>query len=171
LAPASDIARRLSTVDLAPGAPPHAPMLSVIVETADAGDRLPALLAALTSAAVEGLVREVLIAGGGPPELLAVLREETGAELADDLKSGIAAARSDRLLVLPARIRLKSGWLEMLARHLRGGEGDAVIVGEAGFFGEKPFGVLIGQAAAAGLAHPDLKRLRGQLGRGAVRLA
>ena len=50
-------------------------MLSVIVETADAGDRLPALLAALTSAAVEGLVREVLIAGGGPPELLAVLRE------------------------------------------------------------------------------------------------
>ena len=35
-------------------------MLSVIVETADAGDRLPALLGALTSAAVDGLVREVL---------------------------------------------------------------------------------------------------------------
>ena len=63
-------------------------MLSVIVETADAGDRLPALLSALTSAAVDGLVREVLIAGGGPPELLAVLREETGAELADDLAAG-----------------------------------------------------------------------------------
>jgi hypothetical protein len=103
-----------------------APMLSVIVETADAGDRLPALLAALTSAAVEGL---------------------------------------------PAKIRLKAGWLELLARHLRGGGRDAVIVGEGGFLGEKPFGVLIGQAAAAGLAHPDLKRLRGQLGRGAVRLA
>ncbi len=146
-------------------------MLTVIVETADAGDRLPALLAALTSAAVEGLVREVLIAGGGPPELLAVLREETGAELADDVAAAIKAARSDRLLVLPARIRLKAGWLEMLARHLRGGEGDAVIVGEGGFFGEKPFGVLIGQSVAAGLAHPDLKRLRGQLGRGAVRLA
>ncbi|MCW3005170.1 MAG: hypothetical protein JWQ20_4468 [Conexibacter sp.] len=146
-------------------------MLSVIVETADAGDRLPALLAALTSAAVEGLVREVLIAGGGPHELLAVLREETGAELADDLISGIAVARSDRLLVLPAKIRLKAGWLELLANHLRGGGGDAVIVGEGGFLGEKPFGVLIGRAAAAGLAHPDLKRLRGQLGRGAVRLA
>jgi hypothetical protein len=146
-------------------------MLTVIVETADAGDRLPALLAALTSAAVEGLVREVLIAGGGPPELLAVLREETGAELADDLAAAIKAARSERLLVLPAKIRLKSGWLEMLARHLREGEGDAVIVGEGGFFSEKPFGVLIGQAAAAGLTHPDLKRLRGKLGRGAVRLA
>lgn len=146
-------------------------MLSVIVETADAGDRLPALLAALTSAAVEGLVREVLIAGGGPPELLAVLREETGAELADDLAAGIEAARSERLLVLPARIRLKSGWLEMLARHLRGGGGDALIVGEGGVFGEKPFGVLTARTAAAGLAHPDLKRLRRQLGRGAARLA
>ena len=146
-------------------------MLSVIVETADAGDRLPALLGALTSAAVDGLVREVLIAGGGPPELLAVLREETGAELADDLAGGIKAARSERLLVLPAKIRLKSGWLEMLAKHLRGGGGDALIVGEGGVFGERPFGVLTARAAAAGLAHPDLKRLRRQLGRGAARLA
>ncbi len=145
-------------------------MLSVIVETADAGDRLPALLAALTSLAVEGLVREVLIAGGGPPELLAVLREETGAELADNLAGGIAASRSERLLVLPAKIRLRSGWLEMLARHLRGGGGDAIIVGEGGFFGEKPFGVLLTRTAAAGLTHPDLKRLRGQLGRDAARL-
>ena len=146
-------------------------MLSVIVETAEAGDRLPALLGALTSAAVDGLVREVLIAGGEPPELLAVLREETGAELADDLKAGIAAARSDRLLVLPAKIRLKPGWLEALGRHLREGGGDAVIVGEGGgFFGEKPFGVLVARSPAAALAHPDLKRLRGVLGRGAARL-
>ncbi|MFI4965698.1 MAG: hypothetical protein ACHP9T_10055 [Caulobacterales bacterium] len=146
-------------------------MLSVIVETGDAGDRLPALLAALTSAAVEGLVREVLIAGGRPPELLAVLREETGAELADDLAAAIRAARSGRLLVLPARIRLRAGWLEALAGHLRGGGGEAVIAGAGGAFGAKPFGVLVGRAAAAGLAHPDLKRLRGQLGRGAARLA
>jgi hypothetical protein len=147
-------------------------MLSVIVETAEAGDRLPALLGALTSAAVDGLVREVLIAGGGPPELLAVLREETGAELADDLAAGIAAARSERLLVLPARIRLKPGWLDALGRHLREGGGDATIVGEgAGLFGEKAFAVLVPRAAAAALAHPNLKRLRGVLGRGAARLA
>jgi hypothetical protein len=147
-------------------------MLSVIVETAESGDRLPALLAALTSLAVEGLVREVLIAGGGPPELLAVLREETGAELAADLAQGIAVARSDRLLILPAKIRLKAGWLEVLAKHLRGGGGDALILGEGGgLLREKPFGVLLARPAAAVLAHPDLKRLRGQLARGAVRLA
>lgn len=146
-------------------------MLSVIVETAEAGDRLPALLAALTSLAVEGLVREVKIAGGGPPELLAVLREETGAELVADVAEGVAAARSERLLVLPARIRLKAGWLESLSRHLKGGGGDALILGETtGFLRERPYGVLLPRAAAAGLAHPDLKRLRGQLGRGAARL-
>ena len=146
-------------------------MLSVIFETAEAGDRLPALLAALTSAAVEGLVREVLISGGEPPELLAVLREETGAELADNLASARQAARSDRLLVVPAKIRLKRGWLELLATHLRGGGGDALLIGEGGFFGEKPYGVLIGRGPAVGLAHPDLKRLRGQLSRNPVRLA
>lgn len=145
-------------------------MLTVIVETADWGDRLPALLAALTSAAVEGLVRDVLIAGGGPPELLAVLREETGAELVADIAAGVAAARSDRLLVLPARIRLKSGWLDSLVRHQQGGGGDALIVGEGPWFRARPYGVLIGKAAAASLAHPDLKRLRGKLGAGAMRL-
>ncbi len=146
-------------------------MLSVIVETGDAGDRLPALLGSLTSLAIEGLVREVLIAGGGPPELLAVMREETGAELAEDLAHGIKLSRSDRLLILPARVRLKPGWLDVLSRHLRSGGGDALIVGEGGLFGEKLFGVLVARNAVAELAHPDLKRLRSKLGRTAARLS
>jgi len=146
-------------------------MLTVIVETADSGDRLPALLAALTSAAVEGLVREVFIAGGGPPELLAVLREETGAELVADIAGGIAAARSDRLLILPAKIRLKRVWLESLARHVREGSADALIVGEGRLFALKPYGVLIGKAAVESLVHPELKRLRGRLASGYSRLA
>lgn len=144
-------------------------MLTVIVETADAGDRLPALLGCLTSAAVEGLVREVLIAGGGPPELLAVLREETGAELVDDVASGIAVARSERLLVMPAKIRLKSSWLERLARHQQEDGGDGVIVGEGAWYVARPFGVLIGRDVA-GSAHPDLKSLRRKLTPGAARL-
>lgn len=146
-------------------------MLTVVLATAGAGDRLPALLAALTSAAVEGLVREVLIAGGGPPELLEALREETGAELSGSLAAALQAARSERVLVLPAKIRLRRGWLEALADHLRGGGGDATIEGERGLVGPRTYGVLLGRAAAAGLAQPDLKRLRGQLRRGAARLA
>jgi hypothetical protein len=73
--------------------------------------------------------------------------------------------------VLPAKIRLRPGWLESLGRHLREGGGEAVIVGDGGgLLREKVFGVVVGRAAAVALAHPDLKRLRGVLGRGAARL-
>ena len=146
-------------------------MLTVIVEAGKASERLPALMAALTAAAVEGLVREVLIAGGGPPGLLDVLREETGAELAAGLEAAIANARSDRLLVLPASLRLRSGWLEALGGHLRRGGGDAVIVGKGGVLSRRGYGVLVARSAAVRLAHPDLKDLRRQLARAAVRLA
>jgi hypothetical protein len=145
-------------------------MLSVIVETGEAAERLPGLLAALTSAAVDGLVREVTIVGG-PADLLDVLREETGAELAPDLKGAIAAARSDRLLALPASLRLRSDWLARLGRHLREGGGEALLVGEGGALSGRSYGVLIGKTAAAGLAAPDLKRLRRLLRRGAEKLA
>jgi hypothetical protein len=128
------------------------------------------MLAALTSAAVDGLVRQVLIVGG-PADLLDVLREETGAELADNFGGAVAMSRSDRLLALPAALRLRSDWLARLGRHLREGGGDALLVGEGGALSRRSYGVLIGKAAAAGLAAPDLKRLRRLLRRGAARLA
>ncbi|THD82719.1 MAG: hypothetical protein E7812_01175 [Phenylobacterium sp.] len=142
-------------------------MLSVIVEAGGEGERLPGVLAALTSAAVEGLVRDVAIVGGGPAELLAVLREETGAELATDTAQAIAAAKSDLLLVIGADFRPRAGWLEALAAHLRNGGREGVLAGEGGgFLKLAPYGVLIGKAKAAALAHPDLPRLRRSLGRG-----
>jgi hypothetical protein len=144
-------------------------MLTVIVETGEAAERLPVLLAALTSAAIDGLVRDVVIVGG-PADLLAVLREETGAELADDLGGAFAQARSDRLLVLPATLKLRADWLEVLGRHLREGGGAALLVGDGGALSGRSYGVLIARKAAAGLARADLKGLRRQLGRGAVRL-
>jgi hypothetical protein len=145
-------------------------MLTVVIEAGEASERLAGLLAALTSAAVEGLVREVVIAGGGPAELLAVLREETGAELADDLAAAIRQAKSERLLVLPATLRLRSDWLAALGRHLRTGGHDALVVGEGGPLSGRRYGVLVRTAAIAGLAQPDLKRIRGRLARAAVRL-
>lgn len=144
-------------------------MLSVIIDVGDSTDRLPGLLAQLTSAAVEGLVREVLIAGGAPAELLAVLREETGAELVSDLGEGVRQARSETLLVLPGSIRLRPAWIEGLAAHLRDGGRAAVLAGEGGgLLRGAPYGVLIAKARAAS-AHPDLKRLRRELGPAARR--
>lgn len=141
-------------------------MLSVIVAADEGTERLPTLLAILTAGAVEGLVREVLIAGGQPAELLMVLRDETGAELVPDLASAIASARSDRLLILPAKIELRADWLARLRAHLRGRDGDAVIVGEGGLL-RRRFGVLTTRTSASRLAHPDLKGLRRQLRPGA----
>jgi hypothetical protein len=146
-------------------------MLSVIVVAGDEGERLPGVLAALTSLAVEGLVRDVAIAGGGPPELLDVLREETGAELAAGLGEAVTAARSELLLVVPADFRPRSDWLERLATHLREGGREAVLSGEGGgFLRSAPYAVLVGRTKAASLAHPDLKGLRRTLGREAGRL-
>lgn len=145
-------------------------MLSVVVAAKAGTERLPALLAELTAGAVEGLVREVVIAGGAPVELLTVLRDETGAELAPDLASALAACRSERLLVLPATILLRADWLARLRTHLQHGGGDAVILGQGGIL-RRGFGVLIQRAAAAALAHPDLKRLRRHLRARAARLS
>jgi hypothetical protein len=148
-------------------------MLSVIVAAgAEEGEGLTRLLTALTSAAVEGLVREVLIAGGGPAELLAVVREETGAVLAGTLMGAIAVARSDRLLVLTTECRPPSGWIFALAGHLRGGGGDGILSGEGGgFLRPAPYAVLIGREKARALLAPDLKRLRRVLGQRAHRIA
>ena len=146
-------------------------MLSVIVEAGNEGERLPAVLAALTSAAVEGLVREAAIAGGGPPELLSVLREETGAELAASVGEAVTAARGDLLLVIGADFRPRLGWIEALQAHFRDGGREALVTGEGdGWLRRAPFGVLIARTKAAGLIHPDLQRLRRALGRGAPRI-
>lgn len=146
-------------------------MLSVIVLAEREGERLPAVLAVLTSAAVEGLVREVTIVGGGPRALLDALRDDTGADLADRVEAAISAARSDQLLVAAAGFRPRGVWIEQLAAALRGGAREAVIAGAAtGMFKRAPYAVLIPRAKAAGLAKPDLQHLRRALGRGAARL-
>lgn len=146
-------------------------MLSMIVQVDDDAEALPGLLAALTSAAVDGLVREVLLAGGAPEPLLGLLREETGAELTADVPEAIRAAKSDLLLVIGADFRPRLGWVEALGRHLRGGAREALLTGEGGgLLRAAPYAVLIVRTKAAALAHADLKRLRRALDRGAPRL-
>lgn len=151
-------------------------MLSVIIDAGTAEDRLAGLLAVLTPAAVEGLVREVLVAGPAWSELVAdqmdALCDDTGAELAGDVGQAVGRAKSDLLLVLPVAIRFRNGWVERLGDHLRDGGGEAVVWGDRppGLFARRLYGVIISRSAAAGLVEPDLKGLRGKLGPGARRL-
>lgn len=154
-------------------------MLSIIIDTTDAEDRLAGLLAALTPAAVEGLAREVLVVDETRAEVVAAevdaLCEDMGAEIVGDLGSAVERAKSDWLLVLPADIRFRSGWIEELSDHLAKGGREAILVGEAksgllGGMAAKPAGVLVSKAAASGLNDPDLQGLRRKLGARAVRL-
>jgi len=159
-----------NSIDGAASSVASAAMLSVIVTPGDS-ERLAGLLAALTPAAVEGLVREVRIVAGAPTELLDLLCEETGAEAAADLKQAAAAARSEWLLVVPPELRLREGWVERLGDHLRSGVREAILQGEGGgLFRRVSYGVVVTRAAVGRLAHPDLQRLRRELGRSAARI-
>jgi hypothetical protein len=146
-------------------------MLSVIVLAEGEGERVAGVLAALTSAAVEGLVRDVAIVGGGPRELLQALRDDTGAELAASFGDAARAAKSELLLVAQAGFRPRGIWIEELAAALRDGRREALVAGEGGgVLKRAPYAVVIPKAKALGLAHPDLHDLRRALGRGAPRL-
>jgi hypothetical protein len=145
-------------------------MLSVIV-TSGPSDRLAGLLAALTPAAVGGLVREVMLVEGADPGLLDALCEATGAKIAADLSQAVAGARSDWLMIVPPEIRLQDGWVERLADHLRDGGGEARLKGVGGgLLRRAPQGVLVARAKARASAQGGLQQLARKLGRGARRL-
>lgn len=149
-------------------------MLSVIVDTQGAEDRLAGLLAQLTSAAVEGLVKEVLVVdavhGEAIADAIAAMCEDTGARAVGSVADGIGWAKSDWLLVLPAAIRFRDGWVERLKDHLAAGPRAAVVEGmrPSGFLARRPYGVLVSRARASGKA--SLAALRSQQGADRVRL-
>jgi 2-phospho-L-lactate guanylyltransferase (CobY/MobA/RfbA family) len=140
-------------------------MLSVIVDAREEPRKLPALLAQLTGGAVEGLVREVFIVAPHS-ETVAAICEDMGAEAADTVEAALAWAKGETVLVLPADLRLRDGWIEALSEHLAGDGRDALVVGlgEPGLLAKRPYGVLLERARVVRLEDPDLKRLRRQLG-------
>jgi len=147
-------------------------MLSVIIDARTEAQGLPALLAQLTAGAVDGLVRQVLIvAADGQPGIDA-LCEDMGAEAHPTIEAAGVAARSDQLLVLPADLRLRDGWIKALEGHMGRGGAPAVVTGfsDNGLFGRRPFGVLLERGRLQGSRGADLQRLRRDLGLGARRV-
>jgi hypothetical protein len=161
-------------IDPAGGTTAGAAMLSVIVDTQGAEDRLAGLLAQLTAAAVEGLVKEVLVVDAAHAETIAdaiaALCEDTGAQAVGSVADGIARAKSDWLLVLPAAIRFGDGWVERLKDHLAAGPRATAVAGlkPPGLFARRPYGMLVSRAKASGKS--SLAALRGQQGADRIRL-
>lgn len=92
-------------------------MISVVIPTLDAERGLPATLAALVGAAVEGLVREVIVADGGSRDATQQIAEEMGATVipaptgrGSQLAAGARHARMPWLLFLHADTALEYGW-------------------------------------------------------------
>jgi rSAM/selenodomain-associated transferase 2 len=92
-------------------------MISVVIPTLNADDGLAACLAALIPAAVEGLVREVIVVDGGSNDRTLKIIEQSGAELVRSapgrgvqLAAGAARARGPWLMFLHADTVLEPGW-------------------------------------------------------------
>jgi hypothetical protein len=92
-------------------------MISVVIAADDDAEGLCAALADLVTAAVDGLVREVLVTGAqGRSREIA---DDAGAVLVDaDLSAAAARAKSDWLMILPPRSCLADGWAAAVAAHV-----------------------------------------------------
>lgn len=104
-------------------------MISVVLIASEDLAGLAAQMAMLVPAAVDGLIKEVVLTAGEEPGVEA-LAEDSGArlvragnDLRDRLAAGAAVARGDWVLTLGSAPILREGWREAVERHLAGGAG------------------------------------------------
>ncbi|HJV42906.1 cell wall biosynthesis glycosyltransferase [Caulobacter sp.] len=117
-------------------------MISVVLLASEDLPGLAAQMAMLVPAAVDGLVKEVILAAGGEPgdePGVEALVEDSGARLvrvggdaSARLAAGAAAARGDWILTLRSAPILREGWREPVEKHLAGGGGTAAVLAMPG---------------------------------------
>lgn len=100
-------------------------MISVIIPTLNDEAHLAEALTALVPAAVEGLVREVIIADGGSSDRTLEIADGAGAEVVGAgagrgarLRAGAERARQPWLLFLNADTVLEAGWEREASLHI-----------------------------------------------------
>ena len=101
-------------------------MISVVIPTLNEAGHLPLTLAALVPAAMDGLVREVIISDGGSTDGTLEAADEAGAKIVTSTKgrgqqlaAGCALAKGPWLLILHADSRLAVGWETIALSHIR----------------------------------------------------
>nr|WP_295107563.1 cell wall biosynthesis glycosyltransferase [uncultured Caulobacter sp.] len=103
-------------------------MISVVLIASEDLPGLAAQMAMLVPAAVDGLVKEVILVASdelGGEAGVEALAEDSGARLVqasgDHLAAGAAVARGDWILTLRSAPALREGWREPIEKHLAGG--------------------------------------------------
>ncbi|HEY9236959.1 MULTISPECIES: cell wall biosynthesis glycosyltransferase [Phenylobacterium] len=144
-------------------------MISTIILAGGADRDLASLLSALVPAAVDGLVRDVVVVAGTPDQATVAICEDAGAELSSDLSAAVARARSELLLVAPEDLRLRPGWHESVRRHLEGRGGRALVCeADAGLLARlmppRRAGILVEKTRFEEIAPVSLEVLRRGLG-------
>lgn len=104
-------------------------MISVVIPTLNAEAHLGDTLSSLVPAAVDGLVREVIVVDGGSTDRTLAIADDSGADIVKaeagrgaQLKAGAARARFPWLLFLDADTYLETGWEREAHLHIERAE-------------------------------------------------
>jgi rSAM/selenodomain-associated transferase 2 len=115
-------------------------MISVVIPTLNAERSLPKSLAALVPAAIDGVVREVIVVDGGSSDNTRKIADAAGAEIliseagrGRQLSKGAAAARFPWLLFLHADTVLRADWHDEAHRFIEAIESGAIDHSAAAF--------------------------------------
>lgn len=95
-------------------------MLTVLIETLNDEEALARTLSALVEAAVEGMVRDVVVCDAGSTDQTHRVAEHAGCRWIAEggIAAGIGQARCDWLLMLEPGARLVPGWTEDVRQHV-----------------------------------------------------
>lgn len=99
-------------------------MISVVIATLNDERTLGEVLGALVTAAVDALVREVIVVDAGSTDHTLEIADDAGARIVggagpDGIADGVKLAKSDWLLVLDAKSPPPIGWENAVLDHVR----------------------------------------------------
>jgi glycosyltransferase involved in cell wall biosynthesis len=121
-------------------------MISVVIPTLNDEAVIGRALLSLVSAAVSGLVREVIVADAGSTDATLEIADDAGCTILKlegssetRIRSAAESAKGDWMMILEPRVQLLPGWEAPVRAHIESGTGKAAFAPlldpDAGFIG------------------------------------